>query len=102
MLAAAGKGNRIVTLDILAHAGDTRNWRSNWNAGSGTDATSACLSAGRKVFRLPVKATAEQSWSLSPAGPAAPAGACADGGESVPRLGITANHPYLGRTAVPV
>lgn len=54
MLAAAGKGNRIVTLDIPGARWDTRSWPGNWNAGSRTDATSACLSAARKVFRLPV------------------------------------------------
>ncbi len=55
MLAAAGKGNRIVTLDIPGARWDTPQLAGNWNAGSRTDATSACLSAARKVFRLPVK-----------------------------------------------
>lgn len=42
MLAAVGKGNRIVTLDIPAIRGKPRSWHSRLNAGSWMVATSAC------------------------------------------------------------
>ncbi len=42
MLAATGKGNRIVTLDIPDNPGKPHSWRSSWNAGSRMAVTSAC------------------------------------------------------------
>ena len=42
MLAAVGKGNRIVTLDIRARRGKRRSWRSSLSAGSRMAVTSAC------------------------------------------------------------
>lgn len=42
MLAAVGKGNRIVTLDIPGKPGIPRRWPVSWSAGSRMGATSAC------------------------------------------------------------
>ncbi len=42
MLAATGKGNRIVTLDIPGQPWKPHSWPNSWNAGNRMAAMSAC------------------------------------------------------------
>ncbi|MFS2223607.1 23S rRNA (pseudouridine(1915)-N(3))-methyltransferase RlmH [Pantoea sp. B65] len=94
MLAAVGKGNRIVTLDIPGHpwetpqlAGQLERWKQD-----GRDVS--LLIGGPEGLSPACKAAAEQSWSLSALTLPHPLVRVLVAESLYRAWSITANHPY--------
>lgn len=65
MLAAAGKGNRIVTLDILGQPWDTPQLATQLERWKQDGRDVSLLIGGPEGLAAACKAAAKQSWSLS-------------------------------------
>ncbi|QKJ50328.1 23S rRNA (pseudouridine(1915)-N(3))-methyltransferase RlmH [Providencia rettgeri] len=95
MLAAVGKGNRIVTLDIPGDRWDTPKLVPfNWISGNKMVRNVSLLIGGPEGLAPACKAAAEQSWSLSPLTLPHPLVRVLVAESLYRAWSITTNHPY--------
>ncbi|MEJ1268594.1 23S rRNA (pseudouridine(1915)-N(3))-methyltransferase RlmH [Pantoea ananatis] len=94
MLAATGKGNRIVTLDIPGQPGKPHSWRSGWERWKQDGRDVSLLIGGPEGLAPACKAAAEQSWSLSTLTLPHPLVRVLVAESLYRAWSITTNHPY--------
>ncbi|WP_075180665.1 23S rRNA (pseudouridine(1915)-N(3))-methyltransferase RlmH [Pantoea sp. 1.19] len=94
MLAAVGKGNRIVTLDIPGRPWDTPQLAGQLERWKQDGRDVSLLIGGPEGLAPACKAAAEQSWSLSPLTLPHPLVRVLVAESLYRAWSITANHPY--------
>lgn len=94
MLAAVGKGNRIVTLDILGKPWDTPELASQLERWKQDGRDVSLLIGGPEGLAPACKAAAEQSWSLSTLTMPHPLVRVLVAESLYRAWSITTNHPY--------
>lgn len=94
MLAAVGKGNRIVTLDIPGKPWDTPTLAGQLERWKQDGRDVSLLIGGPEGLAPACKAAAEQSWSLSPLTLPHPLVRVLVAESLYRAWSITANHPY--------
>ncbi|MFR2695576.1 MAG: 23S rRNA (pseudouridine(1915)-N(3))-methyltransferase RlmH, partial [Proteus mirabilis] len=94
MLAAVGKGNRIVTLDIPGARWDTPKLAEQLDRWKLDGRNVSLLIGGPEGLAPACKAAAEQSWSLSPLTMPHPLVRVVVAESLYRAWSITTNHPY--------